>query len=363
MEPNTEEQPKTQTEKAREFAAILRKGWTEMVLEKRKKGGKPSAHNYVYAGAWRACERRMVYEMTIPDQQPSFEADLLAKFERANDRERELLIDLQRVGRLVEPEFQVVGQQERFVLRGRDGAEVIVGKVDARIKCRELSMTAPLEIKAWHPNLVARVSRFEDLLTNTWTRSGAYQLLAYMFGANEPLGFMLLDRPGLPQPLPVALEDHLETMEAFLRKAERAVAHRKANTLPDFHDEPDECKRCPFFGGACQPPLDFKGATLFTDPEFIAILERREELKDAAKLFEALDKSAKAALRGVPEAIAGPYYIKGKYTTLTTYPLTDDQKAKFKVSDPKGKFQVTITRLTPKEPTNQTTTVEKDELE
>ena len=128
-------------------------------------------HPYVYASAWRPCVRRMVYELTLPDRQAPFSPDVLARFRRGEDRERDLLMDLARVGREAEPSFQVIGQQQRFELKDRKGRVAIAGKVDARL--RQGDRAIPLEVKAWSPTLVERIRTFEDLFENPWTRGGA----------------------------------------------------------------------------------------------------------------------------------------------------------------------------------------------
>jgi hypothetical protein len=325
---------------AASFAERLSATWADMMTKDRNP---PSPRQYVYASSWRACDRRLVYDMVAPDQVQPFSPDTLANFRRGQDRERELLIDLARVGRANDPPFEVVGQQERFELSDRKGRIVIVGKTDCRIKFGRTS--APVETKSWNVNTVARIHRFEDLFNNPWTRSGAYQLLCYLYGSNEPMGFMLLDRNGLPLILPVVLYDHLDKVEEFLSRAEIAMDHKKKGTLPGFHKDPGECKRCAFFGTICQPPLKYDGAQVLTDPEILEMLEIRERNKKAAKDFEWCDKELKKRLRGVEMGIAGGFSLAGKYGANTTYDLPPAIKEEFKKVDPKGKFTLTITKV------------------
>ena len=222
---------------AHEIAESIDRAWRGF-LERDTHARTP--HPYVYASSFRACDRRAVYEMTIPDQQPPLPADVLARFRRGDDRERDLLADLSRIGREAEPSFKVIGQQERFVLRDRKGREVIHGKVDARLEVD--GRRPPLEVKAWSPFLVDRIERFADLFENPWTKAGAYQLLSYLFGAAEPYGFMLLDRSGLPKLIPVELGDpaNLDRMEAFLTKAERFSSSGRTSTRLELK----MCSRC-----------------------------------------------------------------------------------------------------------------------
>lgn len=305
----------------------------------------PLPHAHVYASAARECTRRMVYELTVPDQQAPLPVDVLARFRRGDDRERDLLADLSRVGRDTEPPFTVIGQQERFELRDRKGRVAIAGKVDARLRCGDFA--APVEIKAWSPFLVDRLRSFDDVFDNPWTRSGGFQLLSYLFGAGEPYGFLVLDRSGLPLVLPVTLEHHLDRMEAFLARAEVALDHVAAGTLPPFLvGDAAECQRCPFYGGTCNPPLVHDGAQVLTDPDLEALLEKRQELRAAGEEYERLDREVKARLRGVERGITtNGFAIEGRWGKQSRVELPADLKARYTTVDPHGRFTLTITRV------------------
>jgi hypothetical protein len=289
-------------------------GWKDFLK------AKPSApHQYVYASAWRACTRRMVLDMTACDRLPAWQPEQLANFRRGEDRERDLLADLAKLGRNAPVPFRVIGQQERFELRDHKGRVAIVGKKDAELVFdvdrnggETPPLQCPLEVKAWHPNIVARISTFDDLLLSPWTRAGAYQLLAYLYGFGRPLGFLLLDRNGLPLPLAVELEPHLAEMEDFLTRAEIALDHLERGSLPDFTTDPQECRRCPFLGSTCNPALNYDAAKVLADAELEAMLERRSMLESAADEYEVLDKQVKARLKGIDYGLCGPFLVEGK---------------------------------------------------
>lgn len=301
-------------------------------------------HPYAYASAYRNCERRMAYEMTRPEKLPPWPPDVLARFRRGDDRERDLLSDLARIGRDADPPFSLIGQQEAFKLRDRKGRVCISGKVDARIQIG--GARPPLEVKAWSPMMVDRIETFGDLFDNPWTRSGAHQLLSYLWGAGEPFGFLLLDRSGIPKLLPVELDQHVDRMEDFLARAERAIDHVEAKTLPAFLEgDAAECKRCPWYGTECNPPLAAAGAVVLTDPELVKDLARRDELEAAAKEFDKLDRKVKGALRGIEDGIAGPFVITGRWQKKTTTELPPDVKKQYTTTDPKGSFRIEIVRL------------------
>ena len=312
-----------------------------------ERGARPSQvpHPHVYASAWRACDRRMVYELAPPVQLPAFPADVLARFRRGDDRERDLLADLTRIGRDADPAFRVIGQQERFELRDRKSRVAVVGKVDARLELAH-GVRAPLEVKAWSPFMVDRIETFADLFNNPWTRSGAHQLLAYLYGASEPFGFLLLDRSGIPKLLPVELDANLDRVEEFLTKAERALDHLAAGTLPDYlADDPQECRRCPWYGHTCNPPLSANAATILSDPDLEAALEAREKLRAAATDFDALDQDVKARLRGIEHGIVGSFEIHGSWGKQSRVDLPEALKKQYTKTDPKGRFTLEITRL------------------
>lgn len=323
------------------IADNVKRAWERFVLRDQRKN---TPRGHVWASSWRPCERRMVYDMAYADQQPPFPADVQAKFRRGSDRERDLLADLGRIGRDATPAFEVVGQQEYFTVRDRKGRVAITGKVDARLAVHGLR--APIEVKGWSPQIVDRIDSFDDVFNSPWTRSGGYQLLTYLYASNEPFGFMVLDRSGLPEILPVELYNHLDRVEDFLQKAERAIDHVEAKTLPDFYTEdPAECKRCQWYGHTCNPPLAADGMQIVIDPDLEARLARRAELEEAADEYDRLDKDVKKQLRGIEHAVVGAFVVNGKWQKNTKYEIPEDLKAKYAKTDPKGRFILEIVKV------------------
>jgi hypothetical protein len=325
------------------IAASIDTAWARFL----ERSARPqSPHASVYASAYRACDRRMAYDLTRPHDLPAYEADTLARFRRGDDRERDLLADLARIGRDADHPFTVIGQQERFVLRDHKARAAIVGKVDARLDLGN-GVHAPIEVKAWAPTTVDRVSTFADLFANPWTHAGAYQLLAYLLGSGERYGFLLLDRSGLPKLLPVELEPHLDRVEAFLSKAERVLDHVEAGTLPDYlAGEPDECMRCPWYGAVCNPPIEGGDvAAVLIDPVLESALERREAIKKLGKEYADLDDEIKKRLRGVTRAVVGKFAISGRWGKSSRLELPADIKAQYTKTDPRGRFTLDIVKV------------------
>lgn len=310
----------------------------ERFIQAEEKRSSSGPRPYVYASSWSACTRQITLDMLHPESKKEFSPDTLANFRRGRDRERDLISDLTRVGRLCDPSFDVVGGQERFELRDHRGRVAIVGKVDARIKFDGQHGAAPLEIKSYHPSLIANVREFEDLFGNRWLRKGAHQLLAYLLATNEPLGFLLLDRPGIPLPLDVRLFEHLDKIEDFLQRAEVALDAKLAieaeekdddipfATLPPYIDDPSECRVCDFFGSLCNPPFSHEAAQVIMDEQTILKTERYADLKAMPEIeeHEQLEKWAKSRYRGVEQAIVGKTFVTGKWQKTTVYEIPED---------------------------------------
>lgn len=334
------------------IVSIVRNGWERFIEREASRGPADQPRDYVRASQWRACDRAMVYDLMAAPR-PAWTPEQLANFRRGSDRERDLLRDLATIGRNADPPFAVTEQQITVRLKGRNGRDVIVGHCDGVLSIPSLDKRYPIEVKSWSPNLVARIETFSDLLRSPYTRSGAYQLLAYLYGHSEPLGFLILDRHGIPLLIPVELEPHLDLMEQFLARAEAAVEAKAGGKTPDFIRDADECRRCPYFGGTCQPTLDYgKGAQVVADEELLAALDRREELKRAAEEFAELDEVVKKKLRGVEMAVAGNFLIEGRWAQKTFYTPPEDVQRKinelqapFKQVEPHGSFRLKITRV------------------
>lgn len=350
----------------------------EKFIETEERRQPQGTRKHVYASAWSACTRSMALDMLRPDVKPPFRADTLANFRRGNDRARDIKADMTRVGRECDPPFDVVGAEERFELRDKKGRVVIVGKVDFRLKFAGQKGSAPVETKSWHPNLIQGVKTFADLFGNRWTRKGAFQLLAYLLATNEPVGFMLLDRPGIPRPLEVRLFDWLDQIEDFLKRAEVAMDAREkvlaippvaelwegqmetlvSANLPNYIDDPAECRVCPFFGTACNPPLSHQGASIIVEEEVLAQIEQHEALDEPRKEYKDLHENLAEYLaamtpktfkgRDKKQIIAGKYLVTASWGKQSKLDLpTDVEKdlEQYRKTDEAGRFGFQITKV------------------
>ncbi len=204
----------------------------------------------------------------------------------------------------------------------------------------------------------------ESMLADRWTRKWVVQLLLYIL-IEEPRdgeGLLVVKRPGHRSYLThvVRLSDHLDLAEEALSQAQRVRRHLAEGTKPDhLVGSPGECRRCPFFGTPCFPPIsaDPSLATseeLSEDEALAAALEERESFSEARRRYEAADRAVKAKLRPVLERVADreghatlllpSYVVEGRWQSRTVYDVPDEIKKAHARKDPRGAFVVEIER-------------------
>jgi hypothetical protein len=338
----------------KDLLVSLMDAWQADLLrgKKQDRAGAPWRPANVYASKRRRCTRAMALDMLHPEDDPFDQAIQFERMEQGNEAERAIVARLHKIGPFCSPSFQVAEQQHRFETKDRDGIILVTGKMDGRLRFKD-GAAPPFEIKSGRT--YEGCETLEDFDRGPWARAAVDQLLAYLYADNpknypngEPWGFIFVRRLSrFPQPVRVNLLDHLERVEAFMREARAAVdARHGLGPLPDFIQDPAECRRCPHFGKSCSPPLDYgAGIQVISEPEAITAAEVREKTRAARDEYEAADKYLKERFRGIEAGIVGDFQIRGKWSPNTIYKVPKEIKEKFKEIDPKGKFTLTIERI------------------
>lgn len=323
-----------------DLSTILESAWVEHLQRSRQGGRTP--RDYVWASGSRDCVRQMALDLMHPEDAPEWTPDQLERFQRGIEREHSVIARLHHIGPISSPPFAVIGGQERFEIRDRDGALLIVGKIDGRVQFDQPHRFAPIfEIKSGQS--YANVETVEDLDNSPWTRRGADQLLAYAYAKSEPDVLLVIDRPGLPRFLVLHLEDHLAKVERFLQSAREAIDARRGGPLPPFTDNQAFCRRCDHFGKSCAPPVNFgQGLQVVTDERLIQAAETVAKGRETAREVSRAEKELKDALRGIPQALVGPLLANGKPRRTSSLSLPDDLRQKYTVSDPEGAWVVSF---------------------
>jgi hypothetical protein len=315
--------------------------------QSRQQSGTTYRPRNTYATGRRPCARWMALDLLHPEDRGDFSDDVLARLERGNQRERSIIAQLQRAGEVAEVPFEITEGQKRFEIKDRDGAVIVTGKIDGKIRFRD-GFKATFDTKAG--DSFRNMTTVDELLGNPWTWASVFQLCVYMLQENEPSGFLILDRSGLPLMVPVILEEHLAETEAFLQEARLAWEARNTEgaNLPAFAQNPATCRRCPHLNKSCSPPtISFgTGVVLISDEDLIQQAEfwikHRDIAKAAGKAWDVL----KDALRGIEHGILGPFEVSGKWSKSTSYEIPPEIKAPYKVVDPQGRFVLNVEPVT-----------------
>jgi hypothetical protein len=311
--------------------------------------GEPYRPTSVWASRISPCARKMALDMLHPEDQEQPTVEGYARMTQGQEMEEVVMHQLGNAGRIADPSYSVIERQQRVVIKDRDGLELIVAKIDGRLKFARGVKEKPIVEAKWGRSYM-HCESLDDLNAGRWSRGAVDQMLCYLLGLGEPWGVFVIPRVSdFPALIPVVLEEHLERAEAALTSARLAVLARQTpdSTLPPYTPDSSICRICPHLKKSCHPPhFDYgPGMQLLEDDEVLLLnLQTREQHAAAFSEYTRADKAAKARLRGVESALCGPFQITGKWGAQTRYDIPADVKAQYAVEDPKGRFIVTIER-------------------
>lgn len=198
------------------------------------------------------------------------------------------------------------------------GFEVLTPELTARwqgISCKPDGIIDGrlIEIKTVSENAWDSLNEPKDFLESRYHKNWYAQIQMGMLLFDREHGLFILKRKAAKQIKVIEIDLDYTYAEGLLKKAEAVNEAVKKNEPPDYlQNNPVECKRCPFFGKTCNPPLDFGRTAVIDDDELERKLNIREELSGAKAEYDKLDKEVKERLREIPAAICGDYAITGK---------------------------------------------------
>lgn len=335
-----------------EHVHALRNAWEDDLRREhpqKEPGSIPYRPKNVYASKVRACSRAMALDMLHPEDDPFDKPLMFERFEQGNESESAVIARLHRIGRFCDPSFKITEQQLRMEVKDRDGTVLITGKTDGRLQFQDGAR--PLfDVKAGKS--FDGCETVEDLDRGIWSRSSIDQMVSYLYADDkqkDPRWGLILVRnfSAFPTFIRINLDDHLERLEAILKRARLAVdARHQRGPLPGFIDNLGECRRCPHLGKSCTPPMDFgEGVRVITDPELIIAAETRDKNRMARDEYERADRKLKEALRGVGSALVGNFQVTGEWQRRTKYEVPADVKEQFAIDDPHGAWNMSIEKV------------------
>jgi len=284
------------------------------------------------------CERRLTYSILNPgDEQPP---PPLRRWTFAEGHMHEamlwkLLQDAGHIGK-----FHVLSNQQPIVVdEDVDGRRrvLMTGHTDGFICPNDTEDRFPLEIKSMSIFGWRKLSTIEDLLSSPWYYIRGYvdQMQAYLKGTGANRGVFLFkakqtpaakDCQGTPVPIKaIWVNRDEERIEAIMAKARRVMDCVESRTLPE-RIQYDEyvCKDCAF-QHLCLPDIEREGAIVIDSVEAEQLIRRLEELAPAATEYAKLRKEFSAQMRGITEAVVGPFEVVGKEHRRAGYEVKETQ--------------------------------------
>ena len=228
-----------------------------------------------------SCERYLVLTRTAWDKKIPHDIGLQLIFDEGEIQENAVIRDL------IDAGVKVTEQQKAFEWPKFQ----ITGHLDLMVECD--GWGGPVEIKSMNPHIFDSINSLDDFKKYPWTARYIAQMQIYLLMNNSENGYFLLKNKSTGELRQIEIRLDYEFAESLLKKAERVNAHIENKTLPDFVKDPDECKRCAFFGHVCNPPLEFDAPVISDDPGLLEMLDRRAEIKEFSTEYNRIDKKIK----------------------------------------------------------------------
>lgn len=221
------------------------------------------------------------------------------------------------------------------------------GKIDGMIHLPRTVMgmkEAPVEIKSINPQWWDSIKTIEDIRNHRkwWIRGYASQLNAYLFAADYPFGFFVLDTFGKrPKVIPMERDEDLWQHDSARIRKINEFCELKQYPEPIPYD-PSICGMCDF-AHLCQPLKCTDHTEIPASEE--EVLKEFLWLKEWHEKYEAMkktligDKSKPGRFWGI-NAVVGSIMIETKVQQRTVFDIPDEVKAPYA-----RKTEVVITQI------------------
>jgi hypothetical protein len=159
-----------------------------------------------------------------------------------------------------------------------------------------------VELKRVNDHTFSRINHYEDFIEapDSYFYKWYCQLILYILLAQSSeqfkidYGLFILSANSDRWIKPIAVPMNWELAELLVGKADSVNQHIADGTLPDYCAKRSVCKRCPFYGDVCNPPMDFgPGVSLVTDEWAAGRFAELAKLAKDGPEYVALDKWAR----------------------------------------------------------------------
>lgn len=243
------------------------------------------------------------------DKQPH-DVGLQAIFDMGNTLEDHVIDHIKDAG------YEVITPVQRSF---RIEPQGITGRDDLRIKDPETGDLIPVEVKSLSPFVFDKLNCFEDFLNHKQAhiRSYAYQIQLYLYYYAKSYGFFALINKLTGEIKFIRVELDYDLCEKILQRAEFLNKCLAEKTVPEACDEAGVCEHCNLqhiCGSVKRVPTDVE-----ISGELEELIKRKNELSEAKKEYESVDKQIKAIVGDREKLIAGDWLVTRKAIEKQAY--------------------------------------------
>lgn len=269
------------------------------------------------------CERYLFLLITSWEELKPHDVGLQNIFDLGNTLEAHTIQNIKEAG------YEVITPTQRsWQLDVRGG--IITGREDIRIK-DENGELLPVEIKSISPFEYGKLNSVEDFLHSkkTWIQSYPAQLFVYMLHFGKEKGFFALTNKLTGETKFIEVPLDYELGEKYLSKAERIYKALEDKEPPEPCDTIDYCEKCPLAhvcGSMRRIPADID-----LDDELDSLINKKQELAEAKKEYEKIDKQIKERVGNREKVITGQYLITRSEIYRKAYTITESTQSRLTI--------------------------------
>lgn len=269
------------------------------------------------------CERYLYLQLTNWEDIKPHDAGLQSIFNLGNTLEDFTIENIKRAG------FEVITPTYRsFRVEVKGG--YISGREDIRIK-DENGYLLPVEIKGLSPFVYDKLNCVDDFLNHPASHVRGYpaQLLIYMLHFGKDKGFFALTNKLSGETKFIDVDLDYDLAESYLSKAERIYEAVEKKELPPACDDIRVCERCNLAhicGNQKRQETDIE-----IDGELDSLINRKNELADAKREYEQVDKQIKAIVGNREKILTGEYLIERSTYIRKAFTVEEKEQSRIKI--------------------------------
>ena len=261
------------------------------------------------------CERYLFLLIKHWDEQKPHDVGLQNIFDLGNTLEEHTINNIKEAG------YEVITPTERSWKIDVKGG-IISGREDIRIK-DENGELIPVEIKGLSPFEFEKLNTVDDFLKSKkpYIRGYPAQLFVYMLKFGKEKGFFAITNKLTGETKFIEVPLDYDYGEEMLSKAERIYAALKSDTIPEACEDISVCENCSLAHvcGECRrAPADFE-----SDDELDELINKKQELSEAKKEYEEIDKEIKMKIGEREKVITENYLIERKALTKKAFTVPE----------------------------------------